>query len=388
MEQTKLLELLRSMSLEEKIGQLCQVPGVFYDGSAAVTGENWGTLSEEEMRLSGSTLGIWGAGKLRSIQERYMERHPHHIPLLFMLDVIHGHRTVFPCPLGQGATMDPELVQECARVQAREASSDGIHVTFSPMADLCRDARWGRVMESTGEDPYLSGKMASAMVRGYQGEDLSDPERVASCVKHFAAYGAPEAGRDYMNVELSEHTLRDQYMGGYEAAVKAGCEMVMSSFNTLNGVPCTGSRRLLHDILRDEWGFQGLVISDWGSVGEMVNHGFREDLKGAAEAAMEAGVDIDMCSGSYAGHLKELVLEGTIPESEIDQVALRVLELKNRLGLFEDPFRGCSGTRTEEIMLKEDHRALARKAVAASQVLLKNDGDVLPLGAGTHRIAL
>ena len=265
MTQKELNELLGDMSLEEKIGQLVQVPGSCYEESAVITGGMNNGWREETCRLAGSTLGIYGAKKLKKIQDEYMRTQPHHIPLLFMLDVIHGHRTVFPCPLGQGATFSPETSEECAKVAAKESGADGVQVTFAPMADLVRDSRWGRVMESTGEDPYLNSLMAAAMVKGFQGDDVGEKGRIASCIKHVAAYGGAVAGLDYQNVELSEHTLREFYLPAYKAAVDAGCELAMTSFNLLNGVPSSGNKWLMRDVLRGEWGFEGAVICDFNS---------------------------------------------------------------------------------------------------------------------------
>lgn len=379
MTEQALYRLLSEMSDEEKVMQLVQLPGGVYDDDAAQTGVTREASSAQSKQLAGSTLGIWGADKLRRIQEEYMAAHPHRIPLLFMLDVIHGHKTVFPCPLGLGATFDPALAQEAAAVQAREAAADGVHVTFSPMADLCRDARWGRVMESTGEDKLLSSRMTAAMVRGYQGSRLDDGKHVAACVKHFAAYGGAEAGRDYQNVELSEHTLREQYLPAYHSGIEAGARLVMSSFNTWNGIPASGNPWLLKKVLREETGFSGVVISDWGAVGEMIPHGFASDARDAADKAMSAGLDIDMCSFVYSRALPELIKGGRVSRKALDEAVLRVLRLKNDLGLFEDPFRGVSAQALRDPALNDQARNLARKAIAESLVLLKNKKKALPL---------
>ena len=379
MKERDLIALLNDLSLEEKVMQLVQLPGVAYESGAAVTGLLGSQTPAQTLRLAGSTLGVWGAEKLNRLQKAYMEKHPHHIPLLMMLDVIHGHKTVFPCPLGQGASFDPELAEQAAAVQAREAAADGIHVTFSPMADLSRDARWGRVMESTGEDKYLNGLMAAAMVRGYQGKSLADEDTLAACVKHFAAYGAAEAGRDYQNTELSPHTLREQYLPAYQCGVAAGARLVMSSFNSWDGVPSSANPWLMKTVLREEMGFEGVVISDWNAVGELVAHGIVRDEKEAALLAMRAGIDIDMCSGCYEKHLKALVEEGAVSLQALDAAVLRVLKLKNELGLFEDPFRGASAEKAGKTLCAPKHRALARKMAAESLVLLKNEGEALPL---------
>ena len=301
-----------------------------------------------------------------------MRTQPHHIPLLFMLDVIHGHRTVFPCPLGQGATFSPETSEECAKVAAKESGADGVQVTFAPMADLVRDSRWGRVMESTGEDPYLNSLMAAAMVKGFQGDDIGEKGRIASCIKHVAAYGGAVAGLDYQNVELSEHTLREFYLPAYKAAVDAGCELAMTSFNLLNGVPSSGNKWLMRDVLRGEWGFDGVLISDWGAVCEMVAHGYCEDNTDAAIKAMETGIDIEMCTPAYADNLERLVNEGKISQKLVDEAVMRVLQLKNKLGLFENPYKDADEQVEQTISLCAEHRALARRAVCESIVLLKN----------------
>ena len=377
MDKKALEALLQDMSLEEKVMQLVQIPGSEYEADAEITGVTRGQADDRVKRLAGSTLGVWGSKRLKKIQQQYIKEHPHHIPLMFMLDVIHGHKTVLPCPLGQGATFDPEAVKKGAAMQAREASADGVHATFSPMADLCRDARWGRIMESTGEDKFLNSRMAVAMVEGYQGDDLKDQGHIAACVKHFAAYGAGEGGRDYNNTELSEHTLREHYLRAYCEAIKKNPAMVMTSFNTINGIPATGNTFLMKKILREEFGFKGVLISDWAAVGEMINHGFAEDQKDAALKAMMAGVDIDMTSGCYSGYLEELVKSGKISEKMLDEAVLRVLNMKNDLGLFEDPFRGIDPEVGAAVT--EESRKHARKVVAESLVLLENKNKALPL---------
>ena len=374
-----LQELLDDMSLAEKIGQMNQVIGSFYTGESVATGPMADKgFTEENIGLAGSVIGVSGADAAKRIQKGYMEKHPHQIPLLFMLDVINGYRTVFPIPLGQGAAFEPELSMRCARMAAQEAAVSGVHVTFSPMADLVRDARWGRVMESTGEDPYLNSLYAVAMVRGYQGEDLRKAGSVAACVKHFAGYGAPDAGRDYNTVELSEHTLRQFYLPAYEAGIQTGAALVMTAFNTIDGIPATGNRRLMRQILREEMGFDGVLISDWAAIEEMLCHGYCADRTQAAQRAVTAGVDVDMMSGVYAEQLMALVQDGKVPEALIDEAVMRILTLKNALGLFEAPFKDADEEKEKQIILCEEHRALAREAARKSFVLLKNEG-VLPL---------
>lgn len=385
MTQKELNELLCDMSLEEKIGQLVQVPGSCYEEGAVITGGMNNGWREETCKLAGSTLGIYGAQKLKKIQGNYMKTQPHKIPLMFMLDVIHGHKTVFPCPLAQGATFSPETSEKCAEAAAKEAGASGVQVTFAPMADLVRDSRWGRVMESTGEDTYLNSRMAEAMVRGFQGENVGEKGKIASCIKHIAAYGGAVAGLDYQNAELSEHTLREFYLPAYKAAVDAGCEMAMTSFNLLNGVPSSGNKWLMRDVLRGEWGFDGVLISDWAAVGEMVTHGYCEDNTEAALKAIETGVDIEMCTPAYADHLETLVKEGKVPKRLVDEAVMRVLTLKNKLGLFENPYKDADEQLEQEIQLCDEHRLLARQAVRESIVLLKNDSsdeegkNILPL---------
>lgn len=374
-----LQELLDDMSLAEKIGQMNQVIGSFYTGESVATGPMADKgFTEENIGLAGSVIGVSGADAAKRIQKGYMEKHPHQIPLLFMLDVINGYRTVFPIPLGQGAAFEPELSMRCARMAAQEAAVSGVHVTFSPMADLVRDARWGRVMESTGEDPYLNSLYAAAMVRGYQGEDLRKAGSVAACVKHFAGYSAPDAGRDYNTVELSEHTLRQFYLPAYEAGIQTGAALVMTAFNTIDGIPATGNRRLMRQILREEMGFDGVLISDWAAIEEMLCHGYCADRTQAAQRAVTAGVDVDMMSGVYAEQLTALVQDGKVPEALIDEAVMRILTLKNALGLFEAPFKDADEEKEKQIILCEEHRALAREAARKSFVLLKNEG-VLPL---------
>lgn len=384
MKEEKLRELLGKMSLKEKAGQMFQASGSLYDENSVLTGPmKESGFTEENLELAGSVIGVQDAAAMRKLQERYIRQHPHGIPLLFMMDVINGYRTIFPIPLGQGASFDPDLTRRCAEAAAREASASGIHVTFAPMADLVRDARWGRVMESTGEDPFLNGLFCQAMVRGFQGDHVGESGRLAACVKHFAAYGAPVAGRDYNTVELSEHTLREYYLPAYKKGIEAGAEMVMTSFNTVNGIPATGNEYLMRQILRREFGFDGVLISDWTAIEELIAHGYCEDRKDAAYRAMRAGVDIDMMSGIYPEWLCRLVESGAVSMEAVDQAVWRILCLKNRLGLFENPYKDAGETAEKKLFLCSEHRALAREAAARSFVLLKNE-DVLPLRPETR----
>lgn len=380
MTEQKLTELLRDMSLEEKVNQMSQVTGGFFNGEIVVTGPMADKgFTEDNVNLAGSVIGSMGAETLKSIQKNYMEKHPHHIPLLFMLDVINGYKTVFPIPLAQGASFEPQLSEQCASVAAKEASVSGLHVTFAPMTDLVRDARWGRVMESTGEDPYLNSLFCAAMVRGFQGNSLKDNYAIAACVKHFAGYGAPTAGRDYNTVELSEHTFREFYLPSYQAGIDAGAALVMTSFNTVNGIPATGNKKLMRDILREQMKFDGVLISDWAAIEETIYHGYCADREEAAVRAVEAGVDIDMMTGIYSENLCQMVRDGKIREELIDEACLRILRLKNNLGLFENPYKDADQKKEKEYILCEEHRNLAREAAKKSFVLLKNEEHILPL---------
>lgn len=374
MELAKLKELMDDMTFEEKVGQLTQVAGNLYGEDAIVTGLlDYFKISDEALALSGSVLSVHGAEKLVKLQKDNMEKQPHHIPQIFMYDIINGFQTIYPIPLGQGATFRPEMVEKLAHMAGVEGAAAGLHVTFSPMVDLVRDARWGRVMESTGEDPYLNGLMGEAMVKGYQGADVKGKGNLAACVKHFAAYGGAEAGRDYDNVELSERTLREDYLPAYEKSIKAGAKLVMTSFNTLNRVPSSGNKWLMRKVLREEMGFDGVLISDYGAIKEMINHGFSKDEKQAGEQAIKAGVDIEMMSCAYIRYLKELVEEGKVDPKLIDECVWRVLVLKNDLGLFENPYKDASKEDEEKLILCQEHRDLAREAAAESFVLLKNE---------------
>ncbi|MEK4443979.1 MULTISPECIES: beta-glucosidase BglX [Niallia] len=378
-----LVKLVDEMTVEEKVDQLLQLSADFYTKkSEEMTGPLTDLgLTEENIKQAGSTLGLSGAEEAIRIQKEYMKKHRLGIPTLMMADIIHGFRTIFPIPLGLGSSWSLEAAEKMARISALEASVSGLHVTFSPMVDLVRDPRWGRVMESTGEDAHLNGEFAKALVRGYQGEDLkSDTERLAACVKHFAAYGAPLGGRDYNTVDMSERQLRESYLPSYKAAIDAGAKLVMTSFNTVDGIPATGNEWLFRKILRDQFGFDGVVISDWGAVKELIAHGVAGNEKKAAELAIKAGVDIEMMTTCYAHYLKELVEEEVVDEKLLNEAVLRILELKNDLGLFENPHRGADADREKEVILSQSHRNASREIAAKSIVLLENNG-VLPLSA-------
>ncbi|MCH4160278.1 MAG: beta-glucosidase BglX [Bifidobacterium sp.] len=382
MEQTQLVDLLDQMTVDEKVGQLLQLTGDFYSDKAE---ERTGPmtqlgLSDDDLANAGTVLGVSGAEECLKIQTAYMKRNRLHIPTLFMGDIIHGYRTIFPIPLGLASSWDEKAAETMAQVSGHEAAVSGLFVTFSPMVDLVRDPRWGRVMEATGEDPYLNGKLAAAMVHGYQGDDLRhETEHIGACVKHFAAYGAAIAGRDYNTVDMSERQLRDMYLPGYKEAIDAGAKLVMTSFNTVDGVPATGNRHLFRDILRREWGFDGVVISDFGAVKEMIAHGVAADERDAAKLAIKAGVDIEMMTICYLRNLKELIESGEVPMQVLDEAVMRILQLKNDLGLFENPMRAADVQAERDVVLSQSHRDAARTAAEESIVLLKNDDSTLPL---------
>ena len=385
MKQRDLEALLADMTLKEKADQMLQVVGqmILSEDKNVITGpmQELG-ITEEDVRLAGSVLGSMGAADIKKIQKKYMEEQPHKIPLIFMLDVINGYRTVFPIPLGQGATFEPEVSKRCAAVAAKEAAVSGVQVTFAPMVDLVRDARWGRVMESTGEDPYLNSQFAKAMVEGFQGSDVSEKYKVGACVKHFAGYGGAVAGRDYNTVELSEHTFREFYLPAYKAGIDAGAELVMTSFNTVNGIPASGNKWLMRDILRDEMGFDGVLISDFAAIKETIAHGYSSDEADAAKKAIEAGVDIDMMTSCYSKNLVKLVEDGEVDEKLVDECVMRILKLKNKLGLFENPYKDADEEEEKKFILCKEHRALSREAAVKSFVLLKNEDQALPLKKG------
>lgn len=372
--------LLKVMTLDEKIGQL-----VLYTSDWDVTGPSIRDGYVDDIRAGkcGNIFNAYTAEYTRKLQEIAVNETRLGIPLLFGYDVIHGFRTIFPINLGISASWDPELIQESARIAAREAAAAGLHWTYSPMCDICVEPRWGRISEGAGEDAFLGSAISRAMVYGYQGADLSDPMTIAACVKHFAAYGAPHAGRDYNTVDMSERWLREFYLPPYKAAVDAGAQTVMASFNEYDGTPATANAHLLTEILRDEWGFDGFVVSDYTGIMEMINHGTSKDLEEASIQALNAGNDMDMQSGGYDEFLKKAVEEGKISKKTLDEAVRRVLTVKARLGLFEDPFRYCSAER-EAAETKTDANLLAARTLAEeSCVLLKNHNNILPLKQGT-----
>ncbi|HEU4983039.1 MAG TPA: glycoside hydrolase family 3 N-terminal domain-containing protein [Acidobacteriaceae bacterium] len=386
--------LLKRMTLEEKIGQLVQYNDTGRAGAADEFGANPEAQAHiDAMQLAatgrlGSMLNVVGAARTNAFQRAAVEKSRLHIPLLFGADVIHGFRTIYPVPLGLGATFDPALVTKLARMAAEEATTAGVNWFYSPMVDISRDPRWGRTVEGAGEDPFLGSAMAAAYVRGYQGDNLSAPDSVAACVKHFAAYGAAEAGKEYNTTDMSEIRLRQVYLPPYKAAIEAGAATVMSSFNALNGVPATANPFLMKTILRDEWHFEGFVISDYDAIRELENHGVALDGATAARKAIMAGVDVDMMSHLYDAELPALIRSGQVPMSVVDEAVRRVLRVKFALGLFEHPYaRG-----TEVTAPVAAHRPLVREAAEESFVLLQNDNVAgapeLPFSDKVKRVAL
>ena len=387
MKDHELQELLSRMTLEEKAGQLVQLDGACFGTRGITTGPQEALgITQETVDMAGSTLNVLGADTVRRIQENYLKRSRLGIPLLFMADIIYGYKTIFPIPLGLGCTWNPELIGRDYAFIGRESAADGAMVTFAPMLDLVRDARWGRCMESTGEDPLLNSRYGEAMVKGLQG-DMVPGKNIASCIKHYAAYGAVEAGREYNTVDMSEMRLRQDYLPAYKAGVDAGCRMVMSSFNVLNGIPATANKHLMVDILRDEWGFDGTVITDFASIYELIMHGVAADEKEAALMAFRAQTDVDMQTGCYANNLADLVREGKIAEADLDRACMRGLKLKNELGLFEDPYYQADALKAQEIINDPAGKEAAVQTALEACVLLKNNG-VLPLAKTGVRTAL
>ena len=358
----KIDDLLSQMTLHEKIGQMNQL-----------SGGDWLTEAAEKGEV-GSILNCVDPAEINRVQKAAVEKSRLGIPILVSRDVIHGFKTIFPIPLGLAATFDPELVESGARVAAVEAASCGVRWTFSPMLDISRDPRWGRIAESSGEDPYLDAVMGAAMVRGYQGN--GDSTSIAACLKHFVGYGATEGGRDYNTVELSERTLRNIYFPAFQAGVDAGAMTLMTSFNTIDGVPSTGNKWLLQDVLRGEWGFDGMIVTDWNSSGEMIMHGFAKDLKDATDLAVNAGVEMDMMSYGYISFIEELVKEKKISEKQIDDAVRDILRLKFRLGLFDNPYVNEEGSK--DVLYAPSHLEAAKQSAIESAILLKND-NALPL---------
>jgi beta-glucosidase len=368
-------DLMSKMTVDEKIGQLNLVtPG------GAVTGSVVSKGVDDKIRkgMVGGLFGITGPDKVRQAQDIAVKNSRLHIPLIFGLDVIHGHRTIFPIPLGLSCSWDTALIEKSARIAAREASADGLAWAFSPMVDIARDPRWGRVSEGSGEDPYLGSCIAAAVVKGYQGKDLNNNETVMACVKHFALYGGAEAGREYNTVDMSRIKMYQYYLPPYKAAIDAGSGSIMSSFNEIDGIPATGNRWLLTDLLRNQWKFKGLVVSDYTSLSEMTAHGMGS-LSEVSALALHAGLDMDMVSEGFLMTLRQDLREGKITQKEIDQACRRVLEAKYKLGLFNDPYNRMDNDRAAKELLSEENRKAAREISERCFVLLKNNDQLLPL---------
>lgn len=368
-------ELMGKMTLQEKIGQLnLPVTGEIVTGQA----KSSDVASKIRNGEVGGLFNLKGVKNIREVQKLAVENSRLGIPLLFGMDVIHGYETVFPIPLGLSCSWDMDAIERTARVAAVESSSDGICWTFSPMVDVCRDARWGRISEGNGEDPYLGAEIAKAMIRGYQGKDMSGNDEIMACVKHFALYGAADGGRDYNTVDMSRNRMFNEYFLPYKAGVEAGAGSFMASFNEIDGVPATANKWLLTDVLRKQWGFNGFVVTDYTGIMEMTAHGIG-DMQEVSRRALTAGTDMDMVSNGFVETLEQSLKEGKITEADIDKACRRILEAKYKLGLFADPYKYCDEKRPAKVVYSQDHRDFARKVAAESFVLLKNEGDVLPL---------
>lgn len=382
----KVSELLSKMTLEEKVGQLVQYSGFEY-ATGPQNSNSANVLNEIKQGKVGSMLNVAGAGETRKFQELALQSRLK-IPLLFGQDVIHGYRTTFPVNLGQAASWDLALIEKSERIAATEASAYGIHWTFAPMVDIARDPRWGRVMEGSGEDTYLGTQIGLARIRGFQGKGLGNLDAIMACAKHFAAYGAAVGGRDYNSVDMSLRQLNETYLPPFKAAAEAGVATFMNSFNDINGIPATANKYILRDLLKGAWNFKGFVVSDWGSIGEMIPHGYAKDNKEAAEKAILAGSDMDMESRAYMAELPKLVQEGKVDPKLIDDAARRILVKKFEMGLFDDPYRFSSEKRQKEQTNNQENRKFGREFGSKSIVLLKNEKNILPLSRSTKTVAL
>lgn len=378
-------QLMQRMTLEEKIGQL-----TLFSSGYDITGPTMRESYLEDIRNGkvGAVFNAHGAEYTREIQKIAVVETRLGIPLLFGYDVIHGYKTIFPIPLGETASWDLNYIEKSARIAATEATAEGLHWTFAPMIDIARDPRWGRIAEGSGEDPYLTSMIAKAKVKGFQGDDLSNLNTMIACAKHFAAYGAAQAGRDYHTADISEITFRNIYLPPFKAAVDADVKTFMTAFNEIMSVPATGSKYLLTDILRNEWKFEGFVVTDYTSIPEMVKHGFAKDEKHSGELAINAGVDMDMQGAVYYNHLAKSIEEGTVQLSTVNEAVKRILTLKYDLGLFDDPYRYSNEQRQEELVMTPEHLEFAREFAKRSVVLLKNDRKTLPLNKSLKTIAV
>jgi beta-glucosidase len=382
----RIRDLLERMTLEEKIGQLNQVPG----GRQRALNSRLDAAALDRVRRGeiGSFLHVAGAAQIRELQRIAVEESRLGVPLLFGMDVVHGYKTLFPVPLALSASWDPALVQQTAHVAAVEATAAGLNWTFSPMVDIARDARWGRVVEGAGEDPYLGSVLATAQVQGYQGVSLADPASILATAKHFVGYGAAAGGRDYDSADISDRTLHEVYLPPFYASAKAGAGSMMTAFNDIAGVPLTAHPALVHGLLRDQWNYDGLIVSDWNAIPELLNHAVAGTPQEAGALALRGGIDMDMAGGLYSAQLKGAIEADPTLLPLLDQAVVAVLTAKERLGLFDDPYGRADSSREAEAMLTPAHRDLAREAARRSIVLLKNDGDLLPLAASARRIAV
>jgi beta-glucosidase len=387
--EAKITDLISKMTLDEKIGQLNQ-----YTSRWEMTGPAPQGTGEQQMLemiktgMIGSLLNVTGVDATRKAQKLAVENSRLKIPMIFGYDVIHGYQTIFPVPLAEASSWEPEMARKSARVAAVETSASGIQWTFAPMVDIARDARWGRIMEGSGEDPYLGSLFAAARVKGFQGDDLSANNTIAACVKHYAAYGFAEAGRDYNTVDISESTLRNAVLPPFKAAAEAGAATFMNSFNEIGGTPSTANAHLLRDILKGEWNFDGFVVSDWASIAELIVQGVAADKKEAAKLAITAGSDMDMEGNCYVPNLKKLVEEGTVDVKLVDDAVRRVLRVKYMLGLFDDPYKYCDENREKTLVYTSENLQVAREVAKRSIVLLKNEGQLLPLKKEGQKIVL
>ena len=367
--------LMGKMTLQEKIGQLnLPVSGEIVTGQAK-SSDVAGKIRKGQV---GGLFNVKGVENIREVQKIAVEQSRLKIPLLFGMDVIHGYETVFPIPLALSCSWDMEAIKESARIAAKESSADGICWTFSPMVDICRDPRWGRMAEGGGEDPYLGSEISAAMVKGYQGDDLTDKNTIMACVKHFALYGAPEAGRDYNTVDMSHLSMFNNYFPPYKAAIDAGVGSVMTSFNVVDGIPATGNKWLMTDVLRDRWGFDGFVVTDYTAISEMIAHGMG-DLQQVSAMSLSAGTDMDMVADGFLTTLEKSLKEGKVTMAEIDKACRRILEAKYKLGLFDDPYKYCDASRVKKDIFTAENRTVARKIATETFVLLKNENNLLPL---------
>lgn len=367
--------LMGKMTLQEKIGQLnLPVSGEIVTGQAK-SSDVAGKIRKGQV---GGLFNVKGVENIREVQKIAVEQSRLKIPLLFGMDVIHGYETVFPIPLALSCSWDMEAIKESARIAAKESSADGICWTFSPMVDICRDPRWGRMAEGGGEDPYLGSEISAAMVKGYQGDDLTDKNTIMACVKHFALYGAPEAGRDYNTVDMSHLSMFNNYFPPYKAAIDVGVGSVMTSFNVVDGIPATGNKWLMTDVLRDRWGFDGFVVTDYTAISEMIAHGMG-DLQQVSAMSLSAGTDMDMVADGFLTTLEKSLKEGKVTMAEIDKACRRILEAKYKLGLFDDPYKYCDASRVKKDIFTAENRAVARKIATETFVLLKNENNLLPL---------